>query len=363
MKLNPFRVDELRLLPTRKMRQQVKRQNRQIMVGFFVVASVLLVVIAGVAFLLTSPVKSTYETIVDAIMIALLVCCLIWGAIYHGPYAYRRKVRADIRKLGIPICVRCGYRAASMHTETCSECGKAVELMSRENREQVKAKPVITRWLLFFSYLGFICSVPLILILVYMGLALALVALTEDNYLLPSPDGVMGIYLFPLLVVLTLVAMSSRMTVHIIARRPHTWASSSKTKSYRLAFEFTSRHLGDLALDPLFKCSLISIPVIVFFVFAGKVGVAVIIAIAVFLIFNIVNIWRRKPAAWLCFISGFSELQATKLAKLLEENDGRVCLSCRHVLISKDEADPKCPECGAVDDRWLYQTSLYPTSL
>jgi hypothetical protein len=157
--------------------------------------------------------------------------------------------------------------------------------------------------------------------------------------------------------------MPSRMTVHIIARRPHTWASSSKTKAYRLAFEFTLRHLGDLFSDLLFKCSLISIPVIVFFVFAGNVGVAVIIAIAVFFIFNIVNIWRRKPAAWLCFISGFSELQATKLAKLLEENDGRVCLSCRHVLISKDEADPKCPECGAVDDRWLYQTSLYPTSL
>ena len=127
MKLNPFRVDELRLLPTRKMRQQVKRQNRQIIVEFFVTAPVLLVVIAGVAFVLTSPFNSTYLTIVNAITIALLVCCLIWGAIYHGPYAYRRKVRADIRKLGVPICVRCGYRAANMHTETCPECGKPVE--------------------------------------------------------------------------------------------------------------------------------------------------------------------------------------------------------------------------------------------
>ena len=127
MKLNPFRVDELRLLPTRKMRQQVKRQNRKMMVGFVVASSLLLVIIAGVAFVLTSPFNSTYLTIYLSIGLAFLVYSLIWKAIYHGSYAYRRKVRADIRKLGIPICVRCGYRAASMHTETCSECGKPVE--------------------------------------------------------------------------------------------------------------------------------------------------------------------------------------------------------------------------------------------
>ena len=54
-------------------------------------------------------------------------------------------------------------------------------------------------------------------------------------------------------------------------------------------------------------------------------------------------------------ILGFVDVKITKLTKLLEENDGRICLSCQYVLIAKDETDPKCPECGAVDERWLYK--------
>ncbi len=41
---------------------------------------------------------------------------------------YRKFARAHIREFDIPICVHCGYRALTMETEVCTECGKTVAL-------------------------------------------------------------------------------------------------------------------------------------------------------------------------------------------------------------------------------------------
>jgi hypothetical protein len=68
--------------------------------------------------------------------------------------------------------------------------------------------------------------------------------------------------------------------------------------------------------------------------------------IAIVLLGLILNTFLIRIPAGFLVCSGIFVYQIVKLIQLLEENDGRVCLGCRHVLGPQALNEYKCPECG-----------------
>jgi hypothetical protein len=64
----------------------------------------------------------------DVTLVGLLVAAL-GSPIAHGFGAYwvyrgtQRILRAELRRRGIPVCIRCGYQAGDIAAPRCPECG------------------------------------------------------------------------------------------------------------------------------------------------------------------------------------------------------------------------------------------------
>ena len=125
MRLNPFRIPELRDLPETVSRQEVVRSVKKRLRWRILLAD-WLPVVGGSAWLI---IMMSFGAMSELVWL-MLACFAAWLAFYirRQRQVRRIQIRSLMRKEHqIPICVRCGYRAASMHTETCSECGKPVE--------------------------------------------------------------------------------------------------------------------------------------------------------------------------------------------------------------------------------------------
>ena len=126
MKIPLLDVPELDLLPDQKSRKVVERRCLgrllQALLGIFLPPLALLACV--LVFIVGDP-KPKFDVSV------FVVFGLAFLAVPFGLLAavkYRRLSRAQIREFDIPICVHCGYRALTMETEICTECGKAVAL-------------------------------------------------------------------------------------------------------------------------------------------------------------------------------------------------------------------------------------------
>ena len=131
MKLNLFSIPELRDLPDTVSRKEVVRSSNKGMwwrilkdPGWWWMVSllwpiILLTIYGGL------PVLSW-------LLIAMVVICPLVKILCDRDER-RRRIREILRtEHQVPICLRCGYLGVSMETQACPECGKAVDLMSRE---------------------------------------------------------------------------------------------------------------------------------------------------------------------------------------------------------------------------------------
>ena len=102
--------------------------------------------------------------------------------------------------------------------------------------------------------------------------------------------------------------------------------------------------------DPWFNGSIVIASIVLFIglllVFPEPLDVVVTVVIAIVLLGLILNTFLIRIPAGFLVCSGMFVYQIVKLIQLLEENDGRVCLACRHVLGPQALNEYKCPECG-----------------
>jgi hypothetical protein len=61
-----------------------------------------------------------------AILIVVPIVTGLLPLIVHRR-AFRRSVREQIRAIGIPLCLHCGYNLTGIDSERCPECGKPAE--------------------------------------------------------------------------------------------------------------------------------------------------------------------------------------------------------------------------------------------
>jgi hypothetical protein len=54
--------------------------------------------------------------------LSLLAIITLWLTVSRS--YFRRELRIDLRRHGLPICVHCGYDITGIDGLTCSECGK-----------------------------------------------------------------------------------------------------------------------------------------------------------------------------------------------------------------------------------------------
>ena len=124
MKLNLFRIPELRDLPDTVSRKEVVRSfNKKMWWRILLDWSWLAL------FLLPLPILlAIYDglTVSFWLWIAMAVILLL-VKIPNDRYERRIKIRKILRtEHQVPICLCCGYLGVSMETQICSECGKAV---------------------------------------------------------------------------------------------------------------------------------------------------------------------------------------------------------------------------------------------
>ena len=132
MKLNPFSNPQLDDLPETVSRQEVLASAKRrkpfsfllpygfvVWSGLIMIPVVLLIVYGQFGWR-------------DITMVFLALWPLTF--IYTIRAANQKFIRSIMRQYyQVPICVRCGYQAASMETQTCPECGKPVEGKKKAN--------------------------------------------------------------------------------------------------------------------------------------------------------------------------------------------------------------------------------------
>ena len=125
MKLNPFRIPELRDLPDTVSRQEVVRSVKRrmwwrilLVDWFFCVA----LAVAAIIMMIIQP-----ASVLSWIWV-IFAAFAVPSFVYHRRPVRRIQIREIMRtEHQIPICVNCGYQVASMETQTCPECGKPVD--------------------------------------------------------------------------------------------------------------------------------------------------------------------------------------------------------------------------------------------
>lgn len=126
MKIPLLDVPELDLLPDRKARKVVEHRCMgrllQAVLGIFLPPLALLACV--LMFIVADPTPSFDASLF--VVFGMAFVAVPFG--FLAAVKYRKIVRAHIRDFDIPICVHCGYRALTMETEVCTECGKTVTL-------------------------------------------------------------------------------------------------------------------------------------------------------------------------------------------------------------------------------------------
>ena len=126
MKLNPFSNPQLDDLPETVSRQDVLASAKRrkpvsflLPYGFVVWSGLIMIPVV----LLIVYGQFSWR---DITMVFLSLWPLTF--IYTIRAANQRIIRSIMRQYyQVPICVDCGYHAASMETQTCPECGKPIE--------------------------------------------------------------------------------------------------------------------------------------------------------------------------------------------------------------------------------------------
>ena len=141
MKLNPFSNPQLDDLPETVSRQDVLASAKRRKPFSFLLPYVLLVSFGLTMFPLVMLIVD--GPLVDALgwrfitMMFLMVFLAQWPlalVIYTIRAGNQKIIRSIMRQYyQVPICVRCGYQAASMETQTCPECGKPVDGKKKAN--------------------------------------------------------------------------------------------------------------------------------------------------------------------------------------------------------------------------------------
>ena len=126
MKLNPFSNPQLDDLPETVSRQEVLASAKRRKPFSFLLPYGVLVLLG---FLLIKFVIWLNLGFGVGELIRTGCLAIFFLAIIYLIRAENQKfIRSIMRQYyQVPICVRCGYQAASMETQTCPECGKAVE--------------------------------------------------------------------------------------------------------------------------------------------------------------------------------------------------------------------------------------------
>ena len=197
-----------------------------------------------------------------------------------------------------------------------------------------QAKSVITKSLIALAYLVWICGT--VLCVVNIGLLLQM-----------ATRGVPTLSLIILAVVTWGCIISGGIALIVIFQR------IKKSSYYSLSKHVVIRQRSSFKDDSwfyiCFTASLISTALAFGSLFWNGEYSIVFIAIAVLFallgVFLNVCINNRLPV-YVAVCSGFVVLQMVKLIQLLEENDGKVCLACRHVLGPQALHGYQCPECG-----------------
>ena len=76
-------------------------------------------------------VPHSHAWIVVTFVVVALVTILLGGVIAHGFGAFwvfrirQRRLRTELRRRGIPICIACGYEGGTIDIPRCPECGAA----------------------------------------------------------------------------------------------------------------------------------------------------------------------------------------------------------------------------------------------
>ena len=127
MRLNPFRIPELRDLPDTVSRKEVVRSVKKRLVWQIRLEYLALLGMASYPIIFVIGGMIYGFGVWDGIVIALLGI-FAFGMILFARYERRIKIRKILRtEHEVPICLCCGYLGVSMDTQICSECGKPVE--------------------------------------------------------------------------------------------------------------------------------------------------------------------------------------------------------------------------------------------
>lgn len=135
MKINPFRyskLPELRDLPETVSHQEVVRSVKKRLRWRILLAD-WLPVVGGLVWLI---IMMSFGAMSELVWL-MLACFATWLAFYirRQRQVRRIQIRSLMRKEHqIPICVRCGYHAASIETQTCPECGHFADVELLEEK-------------------------------------------------------------------------------------------------------------------------------------------------------------------------------------------------------------------------------------
>ena len=208
------------------------------------------------------------------------------------------------------------------------------QVMAQEGTDNsAETKPVITKGVIALAHLAWICMTSFLLLLVWSFI----------------PDfRIEGTTFLVIRAVLTLViVILGGLVLAVVFNRIK--KSSYYSLSKYIVIEKNALFKDDLWFN---SAAFIGIAIVGMgtFLFHDHQLVITAIALVIILLGLVFNIYLRKMPKGASYFTGLCVLQMVKLIQLLEENDGKVCLKCRHVLGTQALHEDKCPECGKAVD-------------
>jgi hypothetical protein len=206
-----------------------------------------------------------------------------------------------------------------------------------DNSEQVKAKPVITKGVIALAHLAWICGATF-----WIASSLGAYGVPSESVSAFLPIDEAAYRSTGLVVVIASVLIGVPVFIFLVVRM-------RMSPFYPMADSVITRESDFFRPDACFYIALfIAVSIIFIYPAVGPENARLDGGIPLFILLVgvLLNIIFSRVPGLVAWFSGFVLYRRVKLIQLLEENDGRVCLACRHVLGPQALNEDKCPECG-----------------